>query len=445
MPISGWNRKIRGQGNGGFAGAIDYRGLAGSINLGYASSATDTGHKGEATDASWALHHPEKVTDFGYRAIHLTAQLSKTIVQAFYSQTIERSYFDSCSDGGREALMEAQRFPEDYDGILAGAPANDWTHLITAALAIVKATTKSPASFIPPGKLPLITAAALKACDGNDGLRDGIINDPSRCHFDPGVLLCGTTHNRSCLSSAQLQTLRTIYAGGRDASGRKIFPPVMPSSEDGDGGWKDWLTGPEFKKASGVDYATGFFKDMVYEDPNWRYRTADIDAALSAANQKLASVLNANNPDLRPFKERGGKLILYHGWLDPAISPLNTIHYYESVAAKLGQPATGQFIRLYMVPGMRHCAGGPGPFIFGQLGLARVRDPAHSVFNSLETWVEEGVAPSQIIATKLQDDKDPSKGVLMTRPLCPFPEVAIYDGHSDPKTSAAFSCGRQQN
>ncbi len=445
LPASGWNHKYRGQGNGGFAGSIDYRGMAGSVELGYATSGSDAGHKGEGTDASWALNHPEKIVDFGYRAVHETAGIAKTIIKAYYGEPQQRAYFDSCSDGGREALMEAQRFPEDYDGILAGAPANYWTHLLTGALVTEKAINANRANFIPPEKLPAITAAVLKACDASDGLRDGILNDPRQCHFDPDVLRCTAADNSSCLSSAQLQSLKTIYAGPTDARGRQIFPAAMPSGEEGDGGWKDWIIGPTFEKSALVAFETGFFRDMVFSDPNWSYHSADIDQALQAANQKMAPVLNATDPDLGRFKARGGKLILYHGWLDAAISPVNTINYYQNVISKMGERSAGEFVKLYMVPGMRHCVGGPGPFIFGQLGISMSRDPKENVFTSLEHWVEQGTAPVAIIATKLRDDKDPSKGILMTRPLCPFPELAIYDGKSDPNSASSFSCVKQQN
>ncbi len=443
LPLpAAWNGKLRGQGNGGFAGAIDYRGLAGSVNLGYASSATDAGHKGEATDASWALGHPEKVVDFGYRAIHLTAELSKPVVQAFYGKPPARAYFDSCSDGGREALMEAQRFPQDYDGILAGAPANYWTHLLASGLSLQKSINTSPANFIPPDKLPVITNAVLRSCDALDGVRDGILNDPTRCHFDPGVLLCKSAESHACLSAAQVHSLKTIYAGGKDSHGRLIFPPIMPSSEDGDGGWKDWVTGPEFGKASGTAYATGFFQDMVFEDPHWDYHTANIDDATAAADKKLSPVLNSTDPDLKAFKARGGKLILYHGWLDPAISPLNTIDYYNSVVSKMGRSSTDEFVRLYMVPGMQHCAGGPGAFMFGQLGIATARDPEHNVFSALERWTEKGAAPGTIVATKLRDDRDSSKGVLMTRPLCPYPQTAVFKRGSNPTDANSFACSK---
>jgi tannase/feruloyl esterase len=440
MPMTRWNHKLRGQGNGGFAGSIDYRGMAGSVKLGYATAGSDAGHKGEATDASWALHHPEKTKDFGYRAVHVTAGLAKTITQAFYGTQPAHAYFDSCSDGGREALMEAQRFPTDYNGILAGAPANDWTHLLTAALDLSKETTASEEEFIPPETLPIITAAALKACDEKDGVKDGLLEDPRNCHFDPDVLRCNGTGSNVCLSAAQIQTVKKIYAGGSDSTGRQVFPGLMPSSEAGDGQWKDWITGPTFGKGSMIAYSTNFFQYMVFSNAKWNYHTADVSRAQEAANRTTASILNSTDPNLEPFYQRGGKLILYHGWLDSAISPLNTIKYYRDVLSTMGQASAEEFLRLYMVPGMGHCAGGPGPFMFGQLGIGEARDPEHNIFVALERWVENGTAPGPIIGKKLNDDKDASKGVKMTRPLCPFPQIAAYNGKGDANSASSFSC-----
>ncbi|MDQ2713016.1 MAG: tannase/feruloyl esterase family alpha/beta hydrolase, partial [Acidobacteriota bacterium] len=256
LPVAHWNQKLRGQGNGGFAGALDYRGMANSVGLRYASAATDAGHKGEATDSSWALGHPEKVIDFGYRAVHEMTGIAKTVVENYYRRAQKRAYFDACSDGGREALMEAQRFPEDYDGILAGAPANDWTDMLAGGLQVEKSVLANRANFIPPDRLPMITDAVLKACKA----KDDFLNDPPECHFDPGILLCGQIRTGSCLSAPQVQTLKSIYKGGADSTGRQIFPGLMPSSEAGDGGWQDWVTGKEFGKSDGVAYTSGFFQ-----------------------------------------------------------------------------------------------------------------------------------------------------------------------------------------
>ena len=444
MPLERWNGKFRGQGNGGFAGALDYRGMAGSVSNGYATAGTDAGHKGEAEDASWALGHPDKVVDFGYRAIHEMTVNAKKIVGEYYSRQPSRAYFDACSDGGREALMEAQRFPADYDGILAGAPANDWTHLLSGSLEVEKTLTSREENYIPPEKLPLITEAVLAACDAQDGVRDGILNDPRKCHFNPKTLLCGNGKNQECLSGPQVDSLERIYAGGKTSGGESIFPGLMPSGEDGEGGWKNWVMGISFAKSSGAAYVTGFFRDMVYENPSWNLQSANADEALQAANRTQAKTLNSTDPNLRPFEERGGKMILYHGWLDPAISPLNTIHYYGAVLSAMSEPVAQRFVRLYMVPGMRHCAGGPGPYMFGQLGIGTARDPEHSVFAALEQWVENGRAPTSIVATKLNDDHNSSSGVRMTRPLCPYPQIARYTGRGSSNESANFVCANPE-
>jgi tannase/feruloyl esterase len=440
LPASDWNGKFLSVGNGGFAGSINYFALADDLRRGYATAATDTGHQANAEDASWAYRHPEKVVDFGYRALHLTAENAKALIRAFYSNPAQQSYFDSCSDGGREALMEAQRFPEDFDGILAGAPANFWTHLLANALSMIQSMYgKDPAAYIPSKKLPAIQAAALAACDARDGVKDGLISDPLRCHFDTSVLLCKGADSPNCLTAPQLATLNKLYSGAQDAHGKQIFPGYIPGAEDGPGGWAPWITGTAPGKASGPAYAENYFRYMVFQDPAWNPLTANVDAAEAAADEKTAAALNSTDPDLGHFKNRGGKLILYHGWNDPAISPLNSINYYQSVIAKMGRKDTDNFVRLYMVPGMQHCFPGPGPNSFGQTGHPTAKGKPYGVFNALEEWVEKGTAPGDIVATKYLDD-DPSKGIQMTRPLCPFPQIARYKGAGDTNDSANFSC-----
>ncbi len=443
LPLTGWNEKFLGKGNGGFAGSFDYRGMAVALSQGYATAGTDTGHQADGTDASWALGHPQQVTDFGYRAVHEMTGHAKAALAAFYPSAPRKSYFDACSDGGREALMEAQRFPDDYDGILAGAPANYWTHLLTGALALDQQMLKDQANYVPLSKVGAINSAVLRACDALDGVRDGLISNRQRCHFDAHVLLCRGAENDACLTAAQVHTVQAIYTGAKDAQGRLIFPPIMPGSEPGDGGWKYWVTGESFGAAEGLKYPVGFFRNMVYEDKNWDFRTTNVNDALKIADQKLAGTLNSNNPDLSSFRKRGGKLILYHGWLDPAISPLNTVEYYENVMAGMGEQATLEFVRLYMVPGMQHCAGGPGPNVFGQLGIPAKRDPKENMFVALEQWVEQGVAPQSIVAAKWKDDQNPSKGVLMTRPLCPYPAIDVYRGKGDTNEAASFACEKR--
>ncbi len=440
MPLSGWNGKYQGQGNGGFAGTISYLGMAGAVSRGYATAGTDTGHAGGATDASWALGHPEKVIDFGYRGIHETTLKAKAIIDAFYGDSPRRSYFASCSDGGREALMEAQRFPEDYDGIIAGAPANFWTHLLAGGLWNVRATLENPASYIPASKISAISTAVLAACDAQDGVTDGLLNDPRECHFDPDTLLCKGDDSDNCLTAPQVAALKKIYAGPRNSKGEQIFPGYVPGGEAGPQGWTSWITGQAPEKSLQFAFSTHFFANMVFDNSSWDYRTFNFDTDVKLADDKEAEALNATDPNLRPFKGRGGKLIIYHGWNDAAIPPVNTINYYNSVEATMGSHDTEAFLRLFMVPGMQHCAGGPGPNSFGQLGNPTPADPEHNIFSALEQWVEKGIAPERITATKYVNDSNPAGGIKMTRPLCPYPQISKYKGTGDTNDAANFVC-----
>jgi feruloyl esterase len=437
LPAAGWNEKYLGVGNGGFAGSIDYRAMAGNLKRGYATAATDTGHEADAADASWAYRHPEKMIDFGYRALHETTVNAKLLIQAFYEQAPRRSYFDSCSDGGREALMEAQRFPEDFDGILAGAPANAWTHLFAGGVDVARSVLGKPEGYISSTKLPAITAAVMKACDAQDDLKDGILNDPSHCHFDASVLLCKGTESRSCLMQRQIASLKKIYSGGQDSQGRTIFPGLIPGGEDP--GWAEWVIGFGPGGSFGTVYTENYFRYMVYNDPAWNVLSANVDQAERMADEKTAQALNATDPNLRQFSDRGGKLILYHGWNDQAISPWGTIAYYNSVVAKMGTQKTERFVRLYMVPGMQHCFGGPGTTSFGQLGTTTAKGPEHGVYTALEEWVENGTAPGDPIGTKYKGN-DPAKGVLMMRPLCAYPAIARYRGSGDPNEDTNWAC-----
>ncbi|MBV8115482.1 MAG: tannase/feruloyl esterase family alpha/beta hydrolase [Silvibacterium sp.] len=445
MPVSGWNGKFRGQGNGGFAGYIDYQALARAVALGYASGATDTGHAAENTDANWALGQPEKVVDYGYRGIHEMTAQSKSIVRAFYGIAPSRSYFASCSNGGRQALMEALRFPTDYDGILAGAPANNWTPMLTAGIHALQ-VLDGP-GYIPGAKAPAIAKAGAAACDAKDGVRDGVLSDPTQCRFNPEVLVCNGAESDSCLTVPQIAALKSIYAGARDESGNLIFPGIPLGAEDGAGGWALWIFGKEQGKSLMSSFVTGYFSNMVYSSKNWNFRTANVANSLQLANQKTGNVLNATDPNLKPFFDRGGKLIIYHGWNDPAISAFNSINYYHSVSQTLGTKETERSMRLYMVPGMQHCAGGPGATSFGQFEPDVPHDAQHDIFAALVEWVEKGNAPSTLIASHFADEKagaDPpatgSKTPEMTRPLCPYPQEAKYSGKGDQNSASSFSC-----
>jgi len=441
MPETSWNERFLGVGNGGFAGSIGYSGLAANLRRGFATAGTDTGHEGEAEDASWAYQHPEKVKDFGWRALHLTTDRAEKVVAAFYGRAARQSYFDSCSDGGREALMEAQRFPEEYDGILAGATANNWTGLLSSGVDVTQVTTGDPAGYISSMKLPAITHAVLAACDAQDGVKDGFINDPAKCHFEPKILLCKNGDSLDCLTAPQVRSLEKFYHGGTNSHGESLMSGYAMGDEWQ--GWKDWVTGHGPGSASGLSYVQNFFRYMVYDDPKWSVLTADVDDAWQRANEKAAADLNATNADLSRFAARGGKLILYHGWDDQAISPWSTIAYYENVRKQMGTEKADGFVQLYMVPGMEHCAGGPGPDAFGQLGLPEAKGAGSGILHVLEDWVEKGTPAKEVVTAKFQGTGKTAT-VKMTRPLCPYPQVAVYKGAGSTDDAANFVCRQGQ-
>ena len=417
LPAQKWNGKFRGVGNGGFAGSIATQELANGVTAGYAVASTDTGHTGGVTAAGWALDHPEKVVDFGWRAIHETAEKGKAITAAFYGDAPRKSYFQGCSNGGRQALMEAQRFPGDYDGIVAGAPANYWTHLLTRALWDVQAQMNDLAAWIPPTKVPAIENAVLAACDEMDGVKDGLVSEPARCKFNPAVLQCKDADTDACLTAPQVGALRKILSGPQNSKGAVVFPGTPPGGAIGQNGWGGWLTGAKPGTSLGYMFGTQFFSNMIYSDPKWDFHTFSVDHDMMLSDDKLAGTLNATNPDLKAFHDRGGKLIIYHGWSDAAIPATNSVNYYTSVVQKMGQKNVDSFVRFYLAPGMQHCSGGPGPNQFNS------SDP-------LERWVEQGEAPGQIIAHNAD----------RTRPLCPYPQEAKYKGTGSIDDAANFVC-----
>jgi Tannase and feruloyl esterase len=428
-----WNGKFQGVGNGANGGSIPYAAMAAALRRGYATAGTDTGHSTtNARDASWALGHPELVADFGYRAIHLTAAHARALVAAFYGAPPKWSYFDACSTGGRQGLMEAQRFPDDYDGIVAGAPAANWTRFEAGGhLWVVLALNKDPESYIPASKLQALGGAVNAACDANDGIADGILNDPRTCRFDPAVLTCHEGEDDdTCLTPKQVKAVKEIWSGARNASGQ-VYPGYLPGAEAA-GGWASYMSGTGPRSGSHWLQAENVFKYMVFQNPDWDFRTFDYDTDLTLAEEKLGETLDAFDPDLSKFRARGGKLLLYHGWNDPSISPLNTIDYRDRVVSFLqrmgsrsradAEAEAGRFLRLFMVPGMLHCSGGPGPDRFDML-------------DALEAWVERGEAPDRIIASH-----ETSGVVDRTRPLCPYPQAAAYTGTGSTDDAASFVC-----
>lgn len=441
LPASDWNGRLWGAGNGGFAGDMPYGSLEARLAEGYATVGTDTGHEGSPLDAKWAIGHPEKVVDYGYRAIHEVAVRAKVILSGFYGRKASHAYFSSWSNGGRQALMEAQRYPDDYDGIIAGAPVIDYTHLFAGFASIEFVWFGEKAGYFPPSKLPAIQAAALAACDGRDGIKDGVIDDPRRCAFDPSALLCQGVETDRCLTQPQLAALRTIYSGQVLAGGAVLrgYSPGAEAESSAVGGWDGWMTASPREKSAFFNFAVGYFSGFVFEDPKWDFHTFDPERDVRAADKKLAPVLNATDPDLSKFAARGGKLILYHGWADQGIQPLTTVDYYQRVRDTLGQKATADSVRLFMVPGMLHGLGGPGTNSFGQFA-AGTGDPNTKIGAALQRWVEEGIAPERIIATKRKNDDDPASAVIRTRPLCAFPKVAHYRGAGGADDAASFDC-----
>ena len=409
-----WNGKYEGTGNGGWGGSIERREISAAVQRGYAASSSDTGHTGGS--ASFAPGHKEKLIDFGYRAIHEMALASKTLIAAYYGSSPKLSYFQGCSSGGRQALMEAQRFPSDYDGIIAGAPTNNWTRLMFARIWVAQAALSDPASFIPPAKYPMIHQSALAVCDALDGVRDGVIDDPRKCSFDPGVLECKAGDAADCLTHAQVAAARRIYAPTRNPrTGEEIFPSMKPGSELV---WARLAGGPQ-----PIQLADDHFKYVVFEDPSWDFRTLNFDSDVVKAMARDNGVLSANNPDLRPFFTRGGKLIEYQGWTDQQVMPENSIHYFESVHAASGALADSSY-RLFMAPGMNHCGGGDGPNTFDML-------------TALEQWREHGNPPGAVVASHVTNGK-----VDRTRPLCPYPAVARYKGSGSTDEASNFACAK---
>jgi feruloyl esterase len=412
MPVSGWNGKFQSVGNGGWAGTISYAALAGAVAGGYAGASTDTGHQGNT--AAFAVGHPEKVVDIAYRAVHEMAVQSKAIIDAYYGGAPKLSFWNGCSTGGRQGITEAAKYPGDFDAIVAGAPAIRWMHLHVARVAISAVVHRSVDSYIPPTKYPVIHDAVLQACDALDGVKDGVIENPARCHFDPSVLACKGVDGPKCLTPPQVETARALYAPVKDPeTGMELLPALLqPGSELG---WAT-LAGPE-----PLGNALEAFKYLVFKDSNWdwrRFKSSDVDLALRLDN----GLLDFTEPNLKPFFDRGGKLLMYHGWADPQVTPLGSVNYFNDVVEELGTGVVGKSIELYMVPGMNHCQGGPGTDAFDKMA-------------AIEQWVAKGAAPDQIVASHRK-----AGTVDRTRPLCPYGEGAAYKGIGSTDDAANFVC-----
>lgn len=412
LPESGWNGKFQGVGNGGWAGVISYAAMARALAAGYATASTDTGHVGN--DASFALGHPEKFVDMGYRAIHEMTVLGKAFTKLFYGNDPGLSFFNGCSLGGRQAITEAMRFPGDYNGIVAGAPAIYNMQLHVGRVALNALAHRVPGGSIPPEKYPAVHKAVLDACDTLDGVKDGVLENPTRCRFDPKVLLCANGDSASCLTAPQVDTMRLLYSS-IDAGKAGSIPAILqPGTELG---WAT-LTGPE-----PVATALTAMRHIVFKDPSWTVRQfnpkTDFDVATNADG---ANVLSLTDPNLKPYFDRGGKLLVYHGWQDPQVPAQNSPRYLGEVVKTLGQAVVGSSIQLYMIPGMNHCQGGPGTDTFDKM-------------EAIESFVATGKAPAQIIASHRTGG-----AVDKTRPLCPYGQVAKWNGSGSSDEAASFAC-----
>lgn len=436
MPSTGWNGRLWGIGGRNFGGEISYMELGNRLTEGYAAVASDSGHATDTMDSTWAVGHPEKAIDSGYRAAHEMTVAGKRMVAAFYGRPAERAYFMGCSNGGREALMEAQRFPEDYDGIIAGAPALDWVHLETGFAFIQFTWLADPARLIPTTKLKSLEELAVKKCGRPDEIRDGFLANPQRCVLSKSDLVCDRAGSH-CLTPKQFETFEILHLGPRIGSSKPLFPGFAMGSESA---WDGMHFDAKQADTGAFQLANGYFRDFVHEDPAWDFHNFDPVRDGRLSEEKLAAMRNATDPDLRKFIAHGGKLILYHGWSDGVIPAASTIDYYDSVEKTVGKAATRSSVRLFMVPGMEHCRRGPGPNYFGQPLTKGRTDPERSIGALLRRWAEGGVPPDRIIAFKRADDDDPNSQVIRARPLCAWPKIARYRGTGDVDSESSFEC-----
>jgi feruloyl esterase len=441
MPTTGWNGKFQSVGNHNLGGVIYYGDMGLQLIRNYAVASSDTGHIGN--EAQWGARHPEKVADFGWRAVHQLTVTAKAVIAAFYSANPRYSYFNGCSMGGKEALQEAQRFPDDYDGIISGSAMNNWTRSHMAhiwAAQVLLQDGVDGAHYIPPSKNELILNAVLAQCKGTT---DGFLRNPSRCDWNPKTLVCKAGQSPdTCITAAQAESLEKLYSPIRNPRTKEeIYPAstmtsVLPNANG-------LTAGPAAK----------YLQWIVFNKPDWKYNMLnfDSDVALADSSDAEGPQVNAIDPNLSGFQKRHGKLIEYHGWVDSGFTPEFNIQYYERVVQLMGKDVHGNsdaaalketqdFYRLFVVPGMGHCSGGPGPNAFGGLAQPAVpMDPQHDILSALEQWVEHGVAPTQLIATKYVKD-DPQQGIAMQRPVCPYPQEAEYKGQGSTTDAGRFAC-----
>jgi feruloyl esterase len=419
LPMN-WNGKVLGIGGGGFAGNLALGAAAQGLSRGYAVIQNDMGHESTgALDPKFAIKAPgqpnvEAIIDFGHRATHVATDVGKKLTASYYGRPVQRSYWQGCSTGGRQGLAEIQRYPDDYDGVIAGAPV--YTPLVYSnAMLRVQAFHQKPESNLLPAHVPLIQKSVLAACDMKDGVADGILTDPRSCSWDPGVLACKGSASADCLTPAQVETVRRVYAGVKTKNGEYAAMPLMR------GGETDWVTRMigTTDQPLGLNSVLGgpFMAYIVKSDPSYNILAFDPEREMATLSSGLAAEVHQQNADISKFISRGGKLLLWHGFNDPGPSPLSSIEYMERVKAKV--PAAKDSVRLFLAPGVLHCGGGAGPDRFDSL-------------TAIENWVEKGAPPASMIATKANSP--------ISRPLCPYPQVAKYKGSGDTNDAANFTC-----
>jgi len=427
LPAS-WNRRLYMFGNGGYAGEdLESSGRARhrnrALQMGFAVTSTNTGHDARQEPLGTFAVNSQKLFDYAFRSLHITAETAKKLAAIYYGAAPTRSYFYGCSTGGRQGLILAQRFPQDFDGIVVGMPVLDFTGTMVRYAASIRALEAAP---IAPVKLKPLADRVYAHCDPKDGLQDGLIDDPRRCDFKPSehVPKCAGAEGPDCFTEAQIQALTVIYSDVM-SQGKRVFPGQPVGAEiagpNGRPGWDRWLV-QDAGKTIGLSFAETFFRYMAFPEKNPDYQVSQFDLEKDPARLGwISQVLDATDPELAPFRDRGGKILMYFGWADPALNPRMGVEYYESVLRHMG-PGARDFFRLYMMPGVFHCGGGVGPAAF---------DPLDHVIR----WVEQGAAPESIHASLLQEGK-----VLRTRPLCPYPHVAKYKGSGSVDDAANFTC-----
>lgn len=430
-PASSWNGRFLMGGGGGFVGSVQNQATWYDPTLladGYATVGTDTGHRGTVSDASWALGRPDRQVNYGYRAIHVTAETAKTIIRLRYGRDIDYSYFIGCSRGGGQAMIESQRFPDDFDGLVAGAPAFDFTGFGALTVRIQQLMYPDPGDLshpvVTPAALRLLGEAVLERCDFLDGVKDGILADPRACDFRPEDLpLCaGEAGSDKCVTPAQLNVIRAVYRGVRSGEARTV-PGYPLGGETVSGGWDSWIVAeedPGWKPNDQFIFGTQIYRYLVFGDSTWNYATYDF-SEWAEDTRAAASILDATDADLAPLEVSAAKLILWNGWADMAISPLRTLEYYQSVQARDADASS--YARLFLLPGVAHCYGGPGPDQVDWIGAIR-------------RWVEDGQAPTRLPAVK----RGAEGQVMLTRPVCAYPARPVYDGKGDPTKESSFRC-----